>query len=232
MNFSEIDAVRERYRRRDTQVESSRYNPLKPEVWKSIQERQRVLIRRLNSIGYTDLSQVKLIEIGCGSGENLLEFLRLGFRTPNLMGIELLENRSIEAQSVLPPGVVRTGDAAEIDIPVAFCDIVYQSVVFSSLLDDAYQEKLATHIWQWVKPGGGVLWYDFVYDNPSNPDVRGVPVSRIRALFPKGNLCFDRLTLAPPISRRVCRITPTFYDLFNLFPFLRTHVLCWISKVD
>jgi hypothetical protein len=25
-------------------------------------------------------------------------------------------------------------------------------------------------------------------------------------------------------------IHPTLYTLFNMFPFLRTHVLCWIRK--
>jgi hypothetical protein len=36
--------------------------------------------------------------------------------------------------------------------------------------------------------------------------------------------------LAPPIALRVCRIHPSLYGLFNAFPFLRTHVLCWIGK--
>ena len=78
--------------------------------------------------------------------------------------------------------------------------------------------------------GGGVLWYDFIYNNPSNPDVRGVPVKLVRELFPAGKMIVRRVTLAPPISRRVTRIHPSFYTIFNFFPFLRTHVLCWIQK--
>jgi hypothetical protein len=75
-----------------------------------------------------------------------------------------------------------------------------------------------------------VLWSDFTYNNPNNPDVRGVPVNRIRELFPNGKLMVRRVTLAPPIARRVCRIHPALYSLFNVFPFLRTHVLCWIMN--
>ena len=41
-------------------------------------------------------------------------------------------------------------------------------------------------MWRWVRPGGGVLWYDFTFDNPRNPDVRGVPLARVRELFPHG----------------------------------------------
>jgi len=85
-------------------------------------------------------------------------------------------------------------------------------------------------MWELTKRGGGVLWYDFIYDNPENPDVRGVPIRRIRELFPEGRMRYWRLTLAPPIARRVCRIHPCLYYVFNVFPFLRTHVLCWIAK--
>jgi hypothetical protein len=75
-----------------------------------------------------------------------------------------------------------------------------------------------------------VLWYDFTVNNPGNPDVRGVPVSRIRELFPHGHLSTRRLTLAPPIARCVCRVHPMLYSWFNTVPLLRTHVLAWIEK--
>lgn len=96
-------------------------------------------------------------------------------------------------------------------------------------LDDDFQQQLANKMWNWLRPGGSVLWYDFVYDNPNNPDVRGVPIRRIKSLFP-GKIIVKKITLAPPISRLVCRVHPAGYRFFNLFPFLRTHVLCWITK--
>ena len=55
-------------------------------------------------------------------------------------------------------------------------------------------------------PGGGVLWYDFTVDNPRNPDVRGVPVARIRELFPEARVQHQRVTLAPPLARAVCAL--------------------------
>ena len=45
-------------------------------------------------------------------------------------------------------------------------------------------------------------------------------------------VALGRLTLAPPISRRVTKVHPALYTLFNLLPFLRTHVLGWIKKGD
>jgi hypothetical protein len=71
------------------------------------------------------------------------------------------------------PGAIRilVGDAAEINLDQGPFDVVYQSTVFTSILDDDFQQKLADRMWALVKPGGGVLWYDFIYSNPRNPDV-------------------------------------------------------------
>jgi len=71
---------------------------------------------------------------------------------------------------------------------------------------------------------------DFTFDNPRNPDVRGVPAARLRALFPEGRIVARRVTLAPPVARRVCSIHPSLYTVFNALPLLRTHLLCWIEK--
>jgi hypothetical protein len=55
-------------------------------------------------------------------------------------------------------------------------------------------------MWRWVKPGGGVLWYDFTVDNPRNRDVRGVPLQRVASLFPQAAIAADASRCAPPIA--------------------------------
>ena len=47
---------------------------------------------------------------------------------------------------------------------------------------------------------------------------------------PEGWLQVQRVTLAPPIARRVCRLHPSLYTVFNTIPLLRTHLLAWITK--
>jgi hypothetical protein len=122
------------------------------------------------------------------------------------------------------------GDATTVPIAPASADVVLQATVFSSLLDDAYQERLARAMWAAVKPGGGVLWYDFSVDNPRNADVRGVPLARVRALFPQARLRWRRITLAPPIARAACRLHPGLYGVLNAVPLLRSHLLCWLAR--
>ena len=122
------------------------------------------------------------------------------------------------------------GDACQAPVAPDSQDLVLAFTVFSSLLDDAFQQRLADAMWRWVKPGGAVLWYDFVVDNPRNPDVRGVPLARVRQLFPQARLDVFRVTLAPPLARAVCRVHPGLYTLFNAVPGLRTHRLAWLGK--
>ena len=113
------------------------------------------------------------------------------------------------ARRCLPETVVLwAGDAASAPIAPASQDLVFQATVFSSLLDDGTQQRLAQTMWSWLRPGGAILWYDFTVDNPRNRDVRGVPVARIRQLFPEGRLRWQRVTLAPPLARRACRLSP------------------------
>lgn len=224
----ETRAVAERYARRGSE---DRYSILRPEVWHTLQERQRVLLRLWAQLGVHDLAQRRLVEVGCGTGGNLLEMLRLGFAPQHLQGIELLPERLQTARAVLPAAVqLHLGDASITPIEPASQDIVLLSTVFSSLLDAAFQDHLAQVIWQWLRPGGAVLWYDFTVNNPNNRDVRGVPLSRLRQLFPQARVLHRRVTLAPPLARLLCRVHPSLYPVFNSLPLLRTHLLAWVEK--
>jgi SAM-dependent methyltransferase len=229
---AEAAEVKRRYARRHGDVQL--YSLLNPSVMLAIQERQRAIADLFVRLGWSDLRSMRLLEIGCGTGCNLLEFLRLGFVPENLQGIELLARSVERAQRVLPQSLrIVLGDATTIGDDVVAPesqDVVYQSTVFSSLLDDGFQHRLATAMWRWVRPGGGVMWYDFVVDNPRNSDVRGVPLARIRRLFPDGDIKVRRLTLAPPIARAVTRVCPPLYTPLNACAWLRTHVLVWLQK--
>lgn len=226
----EASAIVDRYARRDTPGVKALYSPFNPSVYLAVQERERALIRLLTRLG-SPVESMTVLEIGCGTGGNLAELIKLGLTPENLCGIDLLEERVIAARHRLPSTVpLIQGDALSAELPRASYDIVYVSTVFSSILDEKFQELLARRMWSMLKPGGIVLWYDFVYNNPNNADVRGVKLRRIAQLFPQGVLHGRRVTLAPPISRRVTKLHPSLYTLFNCLPFLRTHILCDIQK--
>ena len=226
----ELDAIRSRYARRAA-LPAGRYSRFAPDALACAHDRQRALISTLAAEGVSSLEGLDLVEVGCGNGGNLLELIELGAEPERIVGNELLAERLDKARRLLPSAVrLFPGDASALELAESSFDVVYQSTVFSSILDDDLQGRLADAMWRWVRPGGGVLWYDFTVNNPWNPDVRGVPVKRIRNLFPRGRLRARRVTLAPPLARAVTRCHPSLYALFNSVPWLRTHVFCWIAK--
>ena len=230
MSTPEIHAVQARYARRDNGADAQRYSLYaNAAALQAQQERLRAMAHLWRAHGWANLADRPLLEVGCGSGGNLLDLLRLG-ATPGLLGgIELLPERAAAARALLPGGVaVLEGDACAAPVEAASQQAVLAFTVFSSLLDPGYRQQFAQTLWRWVAPGGGVLVYDFVVNNPHNPDVRKLPLSELRALFPGAMLQSRRLTLAPPVARRLPAglIAPAAL----LLPPLRTHRLTWAVK--
>lgn len=220
------------YGRRDAAADARRYTLFDAAAMQAHQERIRAMVTMWKALGWTTLAGRSLVEVGCGTGGILLDLLRLGARAEQLTGIEMLGERVTAARASLPMGLrIVEGDAALAAVDDASQDAVLAFTVFSSVLDDASQQKLASAMWRWVAPGGGVMCYDFAVGNPRNPDVRGVPVRRLRELFPDARLTVRRVTLAPPLARLLARVGSRFIaPVAACAPFLRTHRLVWARK--
>ncbi len=191
-----------------------------------IQERERLLLRALRRAGMYPLADRDILEVGCGSGFWLREFVHWGADPGRVVGIELDPGRVARARTSLPTAVrVLEGDASSTKLPDASFDVVFQATVFTSILDAELRGRLAAEMVRVLRPGGLILWYDFRYDNPKNPDVAGVGADEIRRLFPGCSVSIRSLTLAPFLARRVAPLAPGLYRLLALVPVLRTHLL-------
>jgi len=211
------------------------YSPLNPSAFFMMQRRQREIRKILErsfgeSTGY-DLSKLKLLEIGCGWGQWFTEFQSFGIRVENLAGIELDEDRAESAKKRIIGADIQTGNAAELPWDDDSFDIVFQSTVFTSILDSKIKEKAASEMMRVCKSDGFILWYDFAFDSPANPNVKGVDKREIRKLFEPYKFEIRKVTLAPPIARRVVPCSWMLAEIFEtLFPLLRTHLIAKISK--
>lgn len=217
--MSETERVIERYKRRATY---GRQTPSSFEFGHFAKCERELLYFKILQKHFQDFDKKTLLEIGAGSGDNLLGFVRMGFSWKNLTANELLEDRGIILKSNAPCCDIHIGDANEMPYVKKF-NIVFQSTVFTSLLDFEYKQKLAEKMWSLVSQDGLILWYDFIYNNPRNADVKGIRRQEIYKLFPKASkIDFYSATLAPPLGRRAGKL----YPILNfLFPFLRTHVV-------
>lgn len=228
----ETRRIEERYERRLERGVARDWSPLNPYALMVHQERERALVQALrHTFGGRDLSGLDALEIGCGRGGNLAQLIRFGFSPERLCGIELMAHLADDARRILPSTVTVTqNDFLAEPLEPGSRDLVLVFTVFSSILEDSFQERMAAEAWKLVRPGGAVMVYDFTFDNPGNRDVRGVGVSRMKALFPQAQGRFGRITLAPPLGRRVSAVHPRLYGLFNALPLLRTHVLGVFGK--
>ena len=223
-------AVQARYARRNALADTQHYSLYaSASALQAQQERLRAMVQLWRKHGWHSLADLQITEVGCGSGGNLHDLVRLGAEPRRLQGLELLPERATQARACLPSALaIHAGDAASATIVPGSQQAVLAFTLFSSLLDASFRTALAQQMWQWVAPGGGVLVYDFVVNNPRNPDVQGVPLAEVQRLFPQARLHSCRITLAPPVARRLPggMITPCA----ALLPFLRTHRLTWAVK--
>jgi SAM-dependent methyltransferase len=221
--------IRTAYAKR--QRDDIRYSWFSPGHLFIMQEREHRLLTILRHHGFTLLETYKILEIGCGTGYWLREFIKWGARPENITGVDLLSDRVTEAKTLCPEAVqVQCGSAAALAFPGATFDLVLQSTVFSSVLDSSMQQQMASEMLRVVKHDGLILWYDYHVNNPWNADVRGVKRRAIHRLFPGCSIQLQRLTLAPPLVRLLAPYSWLACYLLGKVPWLCTHYLGVIRK--
>jgi phospholipid N-methyltransferase len=87
--------------------------------------------------------------------------LDMGFTENNIIVNELLPERIAALKTNYRNIKLIEGDALKINVNQTF-DIVFQSTVFTSILSNEDRINLATKMWEMLKPGGIILWYDFI----------------------------------------------------------------------
>ena len=208
-----------------------RYSWFNPGHLFIIHERERQFLALLQQYDFTSLQTKRILEIGCGTGYWLREFIKLGARPENLAGVDLLPEVIAEARALCPEGVnVHCSDATSIGFDDSTFDLVLQSTVFTSVLDEGMKRQIASEMIRVLKPDGLILWYDFHINNPWNADVRGVKKREVYALFPGCHIKLKRVTLAPPLARLVAPRSWLIAYLLGKIPFLRSHYIGVITR--
>ena len=127
---------------------------------------------------------------------------------------------------------IRCGNASQLALPDAAFDLVFQSTVFTSILDGRTKQQIAGEMLRVVRSDGLIVWYDYHVNNPSNPDVRAVKKREIHELFPRCYIELHRTTLAPPLGRWIAPRSWLLACFLENIPFLCTHYIGIIRKTD
>jgi ubiquinone/menaquinone biosynthesis C-methylase UbiE len=196
----------------------------------AVQQRQRAVLDALKLSGITDLSNINILEMGCGGGGVLVEYLGFGAHPKNLYGVDVLPDRLQSAHHRLPGSNFVNADGQSLPFPTGTFDLVLQYTAISSILDTEVRRNICEDMLRLLKPNGMILSYDF-WLNPTNKQTRGFRPVEIRQLFPGCTLTFQRITLAPPITRKLASVSWGFCLFLESLKIFNTHYLVAICPI-
>src|SRR5712692_10575304 len=197
----------------------------------ALDERQRTIRKVLTAKGWVPLGSRRVLEVGCGTGAELARLLEFGAEPQRLVGGDLLAARVAAAKAAVPALDLSVANAERLEFSDSEFDLVLAMTLFSSIRDPEMASNVAGEIKRVLKPGGAVLWYDFRYDNPRNPNVHGMNEPAIRSLFPGLRGPLTAVTLLPPLARRLGPLTRALYPVLASAPPLRTHLVGLLFKI-
>jgi ubiquinone/menaquinone biosynthesis C-methylase UbiE len=195
-----------------------------------LSERNEKVLQSLRDNGFLPLTTRKVLDLGCGSGEMLGVFKEWGALSENLYGVDILPERINRAKQNFKDIYFQVGNGAHLTFPADSFDLVILFTVFTSILDNKMTCQLVQEVRRVLKTGGAVVWYDFRYNNPRNPHVRGMTSKMIHTFFPDFQQNLQEITLWPALARRLGRFTPLLYPLLVSVPGLKTHYLGLLIK--
>lgn len=162
-----------------------------------------------------DREKAKVLDVGCGSGGSLLSFLRLGFRSRNLAGVDINPDRVDIGLEEFPNMDLRCESAANMSFDTNSFDLVCESTMFIQLTDERLAAEISQEMVRVTKPGGFLVLTDWRYGKPRNPDYRALSPKRIGQLFNVGRstefVASQRGALVPPLGRALSRWSPALY---------------------
>jgi ubiquinone/menaquinone biosynthesis C-methylase UbiE len=197
----------------------------------AMQEVEGEILAALQRHRFAPIDEQRVLEVGCGAGVWLRQFVKWGAAPDRLAGIDLLEQRIEQGRRLCPREIrLESGNAAALPFEDGAFDVVLQSLVFTSVTDAVVRAQMAAEMIRVTRPGGLILWYDYHVDNPRNPDVKRVSASELRRLFRGCTVDLRRVTLAPPLARLVAPRSRGLYRLLAAVPLLRTHYFAAIRR--
>jgi SAM-dependent methyltransferase len=184
---------------------------------------ERANIRALQRLDL-DRETAKVLDVGCGTGSSLLQFIKLGFRPENLTGVDSGSERIEQARERFPSAAFRCESAEQMSFPDATFDLTFESTLFMMLTSEDVARRIASEMLRVTRPGGYIMMADWRYAEPRSTDHRAMTGKRISMLFDIGGktrmVARERGALVPPLGRFLSRRLPSLYFIVQgLLPF-------------
>ena len=184
-------------------------------------DRRRGAVRELLAdAGLWPLRGRRVADLGCGRGHSWEDVV--AGESTRALGIDLPGERIQEARSKGLATVA--GDLRALPLRTGSIDLALLFTVLSSVRVEADRRAITSAAAQALSPAGALLIYDLTVV-PPNGRLSAVTTNDVRKWFPDSEVLTRRLTLMPPLARRLVPISPRLCDLLETLPWLRTHRL-------
>ena len=127
-----------------------------------IHQRESVVSRLLLSAGLKleNIQYKQFLDIGCGDGNTLRDWVRFGTRPTNCFGIDVIEERISEAKSISPNMSFVCGDAKALPYKDGQFDIITLYTILSSVKSEESQKQILKEAKRVLSPHGFILVYE------------------------------------------------------------------------
>lgn len=195
-----------------------------------IHAREKKLLKLLSENGFGDLSNKTILDIGCGAGGMLRNFIQYGTIPGNLYGIDLIGERIKKAKEISANIHFIEGNASKLPYQSNFFDIISQYTVFTSIIDKDVKASVASEMIRVLRKSGIIVWYDMKISNPFDKNIKSIGKKEIIKMFPDCECVFYSVTLNPIISRILAKISVVFCSVIESLKIFNSHYFVIIRK--
>ncbi|MFN8575356.1 MAG: methyltransferase domain-containing protein [Candidatus Sericytochromatia bacterium] len=206
------------------------YNPVLPENYYLLNSREKMFIISLLKYFGTNFENLKVLDLGFGSGIDIFTLIKSGFNIKNIYGVEVIEERFNNLKNIIPNANLKLNSGFNIPFESENFDLVIQSTVFSSILDKNSRKLLSNEILRVLKPNGKIFFYDLKFNNPWNKNVIKIDKNELKYLFENCKIKSNSLTLNPVIVREIAKNSIIICEILEKIPILCSHYYSIIEK--
>lgn len=182
-----------------------------------------------------DPANASVLDVGCGTGGDLCELVKLGYLPDRITGIDILQERIDKACLIYPNARFIHCDAASTGFEDNTFDLVFESTMFATLTDHDIRKTISSEMVRVCKPGGYLVLVDWRFPKLGDRTFKALTKRQVNLLF--GLDSFTRLiqvskgALIPPIGRFLSARAPSIYFLVcAIMPFLIGQIVYLLQK--
>lgn len=209
-------AVRSEYARRaDDDALRRYYARIGPAVERLARERRQRTLALLDRLG--PRPQLRVLDLGCGTGADLAYLAAHGFAASRLAGVDLLAAALAEARARVDGATIAIATGAELPFADAAFDATLQTTALSSIVDPDVRARVASELARVTRPRGFIVSYDMRAVVGRNPRLVAIDRAELVRLFGSaGEVTMERhgldlgiaSRLPAPLARVVARAVP------------------------